>query len=345
MIFGGGRNAGIESTLYDYLLVYPFWAFVMIVTQSLIFILPVDLIRLVLYLIFRNRREKIFSIVSKIFTVLIILTVIYVPARIIYDYNTVETRISKTYINNLPEDLEGFRIALVADTQADRYTDKARLDNFIEKVNNTNPDLVLVAGDIITSTPDYINIAAEELGKIKSKNGIYACYGDHDNWAYREDLLRSQKEIREALNNNGIPIYNNENKILRFGSAKVKITFATYTYSTRISAEEINALAENNSANDLNIFLIHQPSEAIVKIAGEKGYDLFFSGHTHGGQITLLFPFVRLSPTLLETQYVRGDYFYDDMKIVVTPGLGMSIAPIRYNSTPEVTVIELHNKN
>ena len=74
-------------------------------------------------------------------------------------------------------------------------------------------------------------------------------------------------------------------------------------------------------------------------------YDLFLAGHTHGGQITILFPFVNLTPTLLETKYVKGDFTFDDMNIVVTRGLGMSLAPVRYNSTPEVTLIVLKNKN
>jgi predicted MPP superfamily phosphohydrolase len=72
---------------------------------------------------------------------------------------------------------------------------------------------------------------------------------------------------------------------------------------------------------------------------------LFLAGHTHGGQITMLFPFLHLSPTRFETKYQRGDFHFGSMLMIVTRGLGMSLAPIRYNSTPEVTLIILKNES
>ena len=71
----------------------------------------------------------------------------------------------------------------------------------------------------------------------------------------------------------------------------------------------------------------------------------------HGGQITFVFPFIQLTPTMFETKYTRGDFWFvnpdkavSSMLLVVTRGLGMSLAPIRYNSTPEVTLITLKRK-
>lgn len=344
MATDSGRWGPIENSFFDYLLIYPFWVMVLTVTQSVIFMLPIDIIRLIFYPFYKKKKEKVYPVVSKVFTVLIIGFAIYVPARMIYDHNTVWIRESETEIENLHPDLEEFKITFIADTQADWYTDEDRLNNFIDKVNSTNPDLVLMAGDVITSTPNYIDKAAKALGRIKSKHGIYTCIGDHDNWAYRGDLQRSQNEVSAALNKYGIEMFNNENKIFTFGSAKMKVSFATYTYSIRISEEEIASLAQDNSENDLNIFLIHQVNEFLVEQAAKNDYDLFLAGHTHGGQITLLYPFLNLTPTISETNYIRGDYFYGNMKVIVTPGLGMSIAPVRYNSTPEVTVITLQNE-
>ena len=74
-----------------------------------------------------------------------------------------------------------------------------------------------------------------------------------------------------------------------------------------------------------------------------KKYDLFFAGHTHGGQITFLFPFYNLSPTMIETPYMRGEFKFGEMLMVVTRGLGMSLSPVRFNSTPEISVIKLKN--
>ena len=116
------------------------------------------------------------------------------------------------------------------------------------------------------------------------------------------------------------------------------------TYVSRITNEELDTLSQNNKDYDVGIFLTHQPNEYLIKTASTKHYDLFLAGHTHGGQLTLLFPFINLTPTLIETKYVKGDFFLNGMKIIVTRGLGMSLAPVRYNSTPEVTLIVLQNK-
>jgi predicted MPP superfamily phosphohydrolase len=48
---------------------------------------------------------------------------------------------------------------------------------------------------------------------------------------------------------------------------------------------------------------------------------------------------------MFETKYTKGDFWFGDMLLVVTRGLGMSLAPIRYNSTPEVTLITLEKKS
>lgn len=90
--------------------------------------------------------------------------------------------------------------------------------------------------------------------------------------------------------------------------------------------------------------LTHQPQEFLINSAVKNNYDLFLAGHTHGGQITLIFPFIQLTPTLFETTYIKGDFYFNDMLAIVCGGLGMSLAPVRYNSTPEIVLITLKNK-
>ncbi len=88
--------------------------------------------------------------------------------------------------SDLPQSLENFKIVFISDIQADHYTDKPRLEKFVSTVNSLHPDLVLIAGDLITTGPDYITISGQEVGKIKSKYGVYSCVGDHDNWAVQK---------------------------------------------------------------------------------------------------------------------------------------------------------------
>lgn len=345
MVFGGSRSNGIENHLWDWLIVYPFWVSVLIIFQSIVFFVPIDIFRLILFPFYKKFKEKVKKKVALASFIILFVAVIYVPARIIYDYTSVSTRITNLQVENLPKDLQNFKLTFISDTQADWYTDHDRLSNFLNKAQGTNPDLILMAGDVITGTPNYINIAAEALGKLKAPYGIYSCVGDHDNWAYRDDNARSLREITTALDKHNVEMVDNANKIIQVGSSTIKISFATYTYSRRIDEAGLRNLASGNGQNDVDIFLTHQPNEHLVDFAEKSNYDLFLAGHTHGGQLTILFPFYNLTPTLMETNYVKGDFFLNDMKIIVTRGLGMSLAPIRYNSTPEVTTIILQNKD
>lgn len=332
-----------QNNFADYFIIYPFWIVLMIIVQICLFFVIVDFFKLLFLPLYKKHKEKLLVLQSKFFLGLIFFFLIYVPARIIYDYNSVDIRHVEFDKKSLPEKLDGFRIAFISDIQADRYTDEKRLSRYIEAVNSTNPDLVLIAGDVITSSPDYIQTAAKFIGKIKSEYGVYSCVGDHDNWAYRRDTPRSIREITEALKYHNIEMVDNDIRTINIDNARIGITFITNTYVESITDSLLSKLSDSNH-KDFKIFLTHQPQNFLINSALNNQYDLFLAGHTHGGQITFLFPFLHLSPTLVETNYVKGDFYFNDMLAIVNGGLGMSLAPVRYNSTPEVVLITLRKK-
>jgi predicted MPP superfamily phosphohydrolase len=334
-----GYFAPPQNFFFDYFVLYPFWIGTMIIVQATLFFILFEVINLlVMPFVEKGRRVKL---TSTVLFIIFAVTVIYVPIRIIYDYNSVEIRNVTYEKENLPESLEGFKIAFISDIQADRYTSDRRLSNYIEKLNSTDPDLVLMAGDMITSTPNFINTSAQYLGKIKSKHGSYTCVGDHDNWAYRGNKEKSLSEITEALNSVNIPMIDNDKLVLGIDSANIEVTFVTNTYVERANNIMLNSITKNDNKADLRIFLTHQPRQFLIDKAVENKYDLYLCGHTHGGQITFFFPFYNLSPTLAETTYMRGDFWFKNTLMIVTRGLGMSLAPVRFNSTPEITLISL----
>ena len=279
-----------DSILFDIFLQFPFWLFIIFMTQCFFLFLAIDILRLILFPVYKSKKEIVGKWVFKIQFLIIVFFALYVPARSFYDYMTVSTRIVEYKKKDLPKALQGFKITFIADVQADKYTNRARLGRFIDKVNQTNPDLVLIAGDVITSTPDYIDLSAEFLGKIKSRYGIYSCVGDHDNWAYRRDTERSLREVTAALANKNIEMIDNEKRVIPVDSTKIEITFATNNYVHSIDRKLLDTLATNKDNYDLKIFLTHQPRAFLVDKAKEKNYDLFLAGHTHGGQITVIFP-------------------------------------------------------
>ncbi len=332
-----------QNIFADYLLLYPFWVLIILILQVSALFFFVDLLKLIFYPLYKKHKHTLYRVQVKIFLALTVFFAVYIPARIIYDYNSVEVRNVDYKKNNLPKELNGFKIAFISDVQADRYTDEKRLKRYVNKINDSKPDLVLVAGDVITSTPDYIENAGKYLGMIKSKYGTYSCIGDHDNWAYRQDYERSLREVSGALNHYNVEMPDNELRYFEIDSSRIGVAFITNTYVSEISETTLQNIASSNKA-EFKIFLTHQPQDFLINSAVKNNYDLFLAGHTHGGQITLVFPFVQLTPTLIETRYIKGDFYFNDMLAIVCSGLGMSLAPVRYNSTPEIVLITLKGK-
>jgi hypothetical protein len=332
-----------DTRMFDYMFVYPFWIYIFIVIQSIIIFPLFLIIKGMFYPYYRKHKDAYLKNENKLILGLMVFFILYVPVRIIFDYYAISIRNVVFTKQGLNPSLNNFRLILISDLHADRHTDSKRLGNYIEKVNNLKPDLVLIGGDMISADPQYIDSVAKYVGMIKSNYGVFTCRGDHDYWAYRPDMQRSIDETTNSLEKHNVHMHDNKNMILDIKGGKMLISFITYTYPDKITTDELDKLLSDKK-EDLNILLLHQPEGGIPQKAADKNYDLMLAGHTHGGQITFLFPFMNLSPTLIETRYVRGNFHIGKMLLIVTRGLGMSLVPIRLNSTPEITVITIVGK-
>jgi len=108
---------------------------------------------------------------------------------------------------------------------------------------------------------------------------------------------------------------------------------------------QIERLAAARPHGQLDIFIAHQPSTWLVQSVAGAGYDLFLGGHTHGGQVTFPLPGFLLTGSSFETRYVTGTFRLGSTLASVNNGLGMTLAPIRYQAPAEVTVISVEAAN
>ena len=120
-----------ENIFFDYLVLYPFWVGTMIIVQSTLFFILIEIFHVVVYPFLSKRKDKLKQIKAWMFFTIFFLATIYVPLRILYDYNFVEINEYVIQKDDLPDVLDGFKITLISDVQADRYTDNSRLSNFI----------------------------------------------------------------------------------------------------------------------------------------------------------------------------------------------------------------------
>jgi uncharacterized protein len=329
-----------RSRLFDYLIAYPFWLVTIYSVQCSLLIAPLELLHFGLSKLriaagprWTRRRSAVVLVIAAVFAV-------YVPVQIARTEGALVVRTHEYVSPDVPPALDGFEIALIADMQADRYTGDDRLSRLVEEVNRAGPDLVVIAGDMITSAPEYIEVAAAHAGRLRAPHGVYASVGDHDNFAYR-DRERSLREVKEAMARHGVPMLDNEVRRIAVGDAELAVVLATHNYVTPIDSETTRELLEEARGADVVAVVAHQTGAELLADAREGGAHLFLSGHTHGGQIRFWLPFYDLALVRFETPYVAGAHRLGDMLLVVSNGLGVSIAPVRYRAPATIDLLRL----
>ncbi len=327
--------------LYDYLIAFPFWIATIASFQCTLLIVPLDALHWVASRLgvasgprwLWRKNAAVLAIAAAVAA--------FVPVRIAIDDRSLDARRIVYSSPEIPPALDGIVIALIADMQADRYTDSERQAELVEAVNRAKPDLIVIAGDMITGAPAFIEVAAEQAGKLRARYGVLAAIGDHDHFAYLGDPDRSLREVREALSRHGVPMLDNEVREIDIGGAKLAVILATNSYVRRIDRATTRALIEQTAGSAVQIMVAHQTSARLLADAREGGVELFLSGHTHGGQIRFWLPFADLAMVRFETPYVAGSYRLGDMLLAVTNGLGVSVAPFRYRTPATFELIEL----
>ena len=331
-----------DTPIYDYLVELPFWAVTIYSLQCSLLIIPIDLVHIGLTKVGVAGGQRWLWRRNALVLAIAGLLLVLVPVQLASDAGALDVVVHELASRDVPPDLDGFEIALIADMQADQYTDGDRLARLVEETNTAQPDLVVIAGDMITRAPRWIDVAADHASRLRAPHGVLACIGDHDNFAYR-DRDRSLREVKEALAKRGVPMLDNEVREIQVGNARLAVILATNNYVNQIDRDTTRSLLKKASGADFKVLVTHQGSIGLLDDARAGGVDLFLSGHTHGGQVNFWLPFYDLTPVRFENRYVKGAHQLDKMLLVVSSGLGMSIAPFRYRSPATLDLIRLRH--
>lgn len=323
-----------SSWMMDWFVVWPFWLGLLFSAE----LLPLFLLGDIFSFVLKNTASGLYASWSVVRHSLIFglaaFFFLYVPLRAISDLSSNRVEEKTLSITNLPQGLTHFRIVHISDVQADNRTTSKRMAGYIDQINRLKPDVVLFTGDLITRGREHIPAAAEMMGNIKARYGVFAVLGDHDYWT-------DPSMVRSLLQAHDVTLLEDTTVYLRVGEATLMVTAATHIYSKRLSVDQLKNLAADGQHADVRLFMVHQPAEALVETAAREGYHAFLAGHTHGGQVVFwswLYPF---SPPRLETGYWRGYYRTGSMLVSINNGLGLTLAPIRYHSPASINLIIL----
>lgn len=254
--------------------------------------------------------------------------VLYYSHRIIP--NRVEVSRTEVEIPDLAPAFDGYRIAQISDLHADRWMTPARLSARVRLVNEQNPDLVVVTGDLLTDPnvgkdPNF----ARELSRLESADGTLAILGNYD---YDSDARVARALLAKA----GIRELANDVFSVKRGDETLYIGGADDVWHGRANLGEV---FRKLPGGEPLIMLVHEPDFA-DETAKSGRVALQLSGHTHGGQVRLPLYGPVLRPKY-GIKYPSGTYRVGEMTLHVNRGIGMFPPRLRFRCRPEISVIVL----
>jgi predicted MPP superfamily phosphohydrolase len=336
-LFGQYRSLFFFSdhfSVFDVLILIPYWIGLIIVLETLPYFLVSDLFLLISRWLSVSIKANLVKWIALVKIVLFTFFIVFVSIRVYLDTTRIKLSVYDIPIKNLSPEFEELNLVLTADVQVDKYSPEEKIENSKSDIENLKPDLLFFAGDLVTSGKFYIDQGIEVLCDTKAKLARIACVGDHDIWS---DAGR----IAEGLKNCGWEFLDDQHKILIYNDKKILVTGVSYVYSKRISPPRLKELLESAPEADLKILLVHQPSHMVIDFAAEYGYHVLLAGHTHGGQI-IFRPFgFTITPTQMENEIFTGTYKKEDMSVIVTNGIGVSLVPLRYRARGEIVQFRL----
>lgn len=230
----------------------------------------------------------------------------------------------------LPTSLKGLKIIQISDLHIGALIRKNYIGSIVERVNQENPDLIFITGDISDAKTEDILPELETLSGLKAALGVFFVTGNHEYYWDGQRLIAD-------LTARGFTPMINENRILDYKGKRLLIAGVTDPMAAQVSPKDAPDLPKASLTSqtvDLKILLAHRPDVCFQ--ASDLGFDLQFSGHTHAGQF---FPFSLLMP--VAHKYYRGLHRVGNLWLYVNRGTGFWGPPNRFGSSSEITVVIL----
>ena len=228
------------------------------------------------------------------------------------------------------------RLALLTDLHSCDYGEGQR--ELLDAVEEQNPDLVLLGGDIVDDGPEIPEEQA--LATVEALAERWPTYYVTGNHEYRTGRA---EEIKELLAGRGAVVLEGTCALVTVGEQTLQICGvddpAVGAAVWQSQLEDVTAALEGDVCS---ILLSHRP-ERVADYTG-RGFDLVLSGHAHGGQwripllgVGLIAPNQGLFP-----RYAGGTYNLEGTTLVVSRGLARESTRIpRLYNPPEVVVVDL----
>ena len=222
------------------------------------------------------------------------------------------------------------KIVHISDTHFLNNMKLSTYEKMIDKVNDSNPDLIIFTGDVFTThdLDDNLVENVTEFFKSFECENKYAVMGNHDYYGDAEDTVKrilSDAEFNLLINQN------------------VQVTVNDIDYNV-IGLDDLmkgnsnySQILETTNNYDHNIVLSHEPDT--FDSIHPYNVKYVFSGHSHGGQLRL--PFIGdIYNVPGAKKYSQKQYTINDTMLFVSFGLGESVIPFRLFNNRSIEIYD-----
>lgn len=224
--------------------------------------------------------------------------------------------------------LRNYRIIHLSDLHISNFITQNFLKKICQKVNQSNADLIVITGDLLSFGDHFMDDAIAFISKLHAKDAIIFSLGNHDYYVDTAQLIIKLKSIGCVVL--CTELYANE----RFSVGAISGVINDRSKGK----EELDEILKKNQNNPPDILLAHDP--IIFEESYRQKVPLTLSGHTHGGQIKI--PFINFNLAYFDKhEHLAGLYSKLDSYLYVHKGIGMSGLPFRLGVSPEVVLFTL----
>lgn len=229
-------------------------------------------------------------------------------------------------LRNLPLAFHDYSILHITDLHAD--LNPAPMHRLAQMVSGLQYDICVLTGDFRGQTFGPFDEAMESLRRLRDNlhGPVYAVLGNHD--SVRMLPVIEAMDIRMLMN---------ESITLTRESHQIHLAGVDDAHYYR--ADNVQQAAAAIPPNEVSILLSHTPE--IYRQAAHAGFSFMLSGHTHGGQICLPGSIPITLDAALPRAMGAGPWTYGPLAGYTSVGVGCSIAPVRFNCLPEITLHRL----
>jgi predicted MPP superfamily phosphohydrolase len=234
--------------------------------------------------------------------------------------------------------MNGYKIVQVSDVH--NHGVHYRNTDLLSAIDVANPNLVVCTGDLIDShTKSYENLIALFEHCQQKSYPVYYVSGNHEGYEKKGRTLTlmnymNQYGVISAETTRYEPIAGLTISGLRDPAFVESDHGYLYPCEGDVKAQ-LTTLDNGFDSSKLNILLSHRPE--LYSLYKNHGYDLVYSGHTHGNQMG--FTWTPFTVNQFFPKHFVGYYQEKPTSMIVSRGLGYSYSmPFRVLCNAEITV-------